>query len=427
MKVPPVKGTRDFYPPQMAIRNYIVDGWKAASLRNGFEEYDGPIFEYLKMYQIKSGDEIVEQLFNFTDRGDRKLAIRPEITPTLARMVNQQINSLPRPIKWFSVPRLCRAERPQKGRLREFFQWNIDIIGIDDVLADAEVIFTAINYLQATGLTADDIVVKISSRKMLAAILKEIGIKEKDLESIYTILDKRAKVPDDAFEEMLAEKISDADIRQKVTQLMAAESIDSLSDIVSLSDKANESVDELKKLFQLLETMGVTDFCKFDITIVRGLAYYTGIVFEIYDKQSQLRAIGGGGRYDNLLKQFGGPQVSATGFGIGDCVLGILLEEKGLLDGKENNRQIDYFVACADKQFAKNALEITTKIRRAGFSASFSYKATGLGKQLKQASAENAKKAIIIGEEFEKNQLAVKDLESGDQTLVDIDKFFSQL
>jgi len=262
---------------------------------------------------------------------------------------------------------------------------------------------------------------------MLAAILKEIGIKEKDLESIYTVLDKRAKVPDDAFEEMLAEKIPDAEIRQKITQLMAAESIDNLSDIVPLLDKANESVAELKKLFQLLDTMGVTDFCKFDITVVRGLAYYTGIVFEIYDKKSQLRAIGGGGRYDNLLKQFGGPQISATGFGIGDCILGILLEEKGLLDGKSNNRQIDYFVACVDEQFAQKALEITTKIRRAGVSASFSYKATGLGKQLKQASAENAKKAIIIGEEFEKNQLAIKDMESGDQTLVDIDKFFSQL
>ena len=164
MKIPPVKGTRDFYPDQMRVRNFIVDGWKKVSLRNGFEEYDGPIFEYLKMFQIKSGDEIADQLFNFTDRGNRQLAIRPEITPTLARMVNQKINSLARPIKWFSVPRLCRAERPQKGRLREFFQWNIDIIGVDDVLADAEVIFTSIDYLQQLGLTAQDIKVKISSR-----------------------------------------------------------------------------------------------------------------------------------------------------------------------------------------------------------------------------------------------------------------------
>ncbi|MHC4629559.1 MAG: ATP phosphoribosyltransferase regulatory subunit, partial [Planctomycetota bacterium] len=169
MKIPPVKGTRDFYPPQMAVRNFIVDGWKQASLRNGFEEYDGPIFEYLKMFQIKSGDEIVEQLFSLQDRGGRDLALRPEITPTLARMVNQQINSLPKPIKWFSVPRLFRAERPQKGRLREFFQWNVDIIGVDAVLADAEVIFTTVDYLRDLGLSDKDIRVKISSRKLLSS------------------------------------------------------------------------------------------------------------------------------------------------------------------------------------------------------------------------------------------------------------------
>jgi histidyl-tRNA synthetase len=156
MKISPVKGTRDFYPPQMAVRNFIADGWKAASRRCGFEEFDGPIFEYLQMYQIKSGNEIVEQLFHLTDRGGRDLAIRPEITPTLARMVNQQINALPRPIKWFSIPRLCRAERPQKGRLREFFQWNIDIIGEESVLADAEVIFCSLDYLRSTGLTPKD-------------------------------------------------------------------------------------------------------------------------------------------------------------------------------------------------------------------------------------------------------------------------------
>ncbi|HOV77014.1 MAG TPA: ATP phosphoribosyltransferase regulatory subunit, partial [Sedimentisphaerales bacterium] len=157
MKIPPVKGTRDFYPEQMARRNWIIDGWKKVSLRNGFEEYDGPIFEHLQMYQLKSGQEIVEQLFSLQDRGGRDLAIRPEITPTLARMVNQQINSLPRPIKWFAVPRLCRAERPQKGRLREFFQWNVDIIGEDRADADAEIIFTTIDYLRSVGLTAKDI------------------------------------------------------------------------------------------------------------------------------------------------------------------------------------------------------------------------------------------------------------------------------
>ncbi len=426
MKIPPVKGTRDFYPAEMAIRNYIVDGWKTVSLRNGFEEYDGPIFEYLKMFQIKSGDEIAEQLFSLTDRGGRELAIRPEITPTLARMVNQQINSLAKPIKWFSVPRLCRAERPQRGRLREFFQWNIDIIGVDDVLADAEVIFCALDYLQNAGLTTKDIIVKISSRKMLAQLLMAIGIKEKDLEPLYYVLDKRAKVSDEAFEDMLAEKISDAGIRQKVTQLMATKSIEQLSDIVELSQKAKESIDELKRLFELMDTMGVGDFCKFDITIVRGLAYYTGIVFEIYDKQSQLRAIGGGGRYDNLLKQFGGPQIPATGFGIGDCVLEILLEEKGLL--KPEQRELDYFIVCLKEVYKYKAVESVAKLRTKGFSVNFSYNAgKQLGKQLKDASKANAKRCIIIGDEIEKNQLIVKNMTTGEQKLIDKDKFFSQL
>jgi histidyl-tRNA synthetase len=427
MKIPPVKGTRDFYPPEMAIRNFIVDGWKKTSMRNGFEEYDGPIFEYLQMYQIKSGDEIVEQLFSFKDRGERDLAIRPEITPTLARMVNQQINSLPRPIKWFSVPRLCRAERPQKGRLREFFQWNIDIIGIDDCLADAEIIFCAIDYLRQAGLTAGDIVVRISSRRMLAELLLAIGIAEEQLESVYAVLDKRSKVSDEAFEEILKEKITDPDKRRKITQLMTTQSIEQLSDIVQLSEKARQSIDELKRLFELLNVMGIGDFCRFDIAIVRGLAYYTGIVFEVYDKSSQLRAIGGGGRYDNLLKQFGGPAISATGFGMGDCVLGILLEEKGLLGKQIKPRQIDYFVACADEKYFEKAIWTVAKLRLAGFSASFSYKAGNLGKQFKQASAENAKKVVIIGEELKNNQLAVKDMATGDQQLVDIDKFLSQL
>jgi len=426
MKIPPVKGTRDFYPPDMAVRNFIIDGWKKVSLRNGFEEYDGPIFEYLKMFQLKSGDEIAEQLFSLKDRGGRDLAIRPEITPTLARMVNQQINSLPKPIKWFSVPRLCRAERPQRGRLREFFQWNIDIIGEDNVLADAETIFCALDYLQEVGLTPDDIVVKISSRKMLAAILQTIGIAANKLEDLYALLDKRSRLPQEAFEKMLTEQVANENKHKKILELMAVESIKQIGDCLQLSETAKESVDELKRLFELLNVMGIADFCVFDIGVVRGLAYYTGIVYEIYDKSSELRAIGGGGRYDDLLKQFGGPAIPATGFGIGDCVLGILLEEKGLLEKQLPSRQPDYFVAFIDKQFFQKAIEITTKLRRAGLSANFSYKSAGLSKQLKEASAQNAKKCIIIGEEFNNNQLVVKDMATGKQELVNVDEFLSQ-
>ncbi|MHC4593965.1 MAG: histidine--tRNA ligase [Planctomycetota bacterium] len=427
MKIPPVKGTRDFYPPDMARRNWIIDGWKRVSLRNGFEEYDGPIFEYLKMFQIKSGDEIAEQLFSLQDRGGRELALRPEITPTLARMVNQQISSLPRPIKWFSVPRLFRAERPQRGRLREFFQWNIDIIGVDESTADAEVIFCALDYLREIGLTPDDIVVKISSREMLAALLQTIGIAESELEGLYLVLDKRNRLSDDAFEEMLAERVADEDKRKKILELMSVESIGEIGDCLELTDAAKESVDELGRLFELLGVMGVADFCRFDIGIVRGLAYYTGIVYEIYDKASELRAIGGGGRYDDLLKQFSGLAIPATGFGIGDCVLAILLEEKGLLQKQLPVRKLDYFVACVDEVHREGAIKLTMKLRSAGWTAGFSYKAARLGKQLKKADNQSAKKCIIIGRELvEKNELVIKDMATGEQELVDYDKFLAK-
>ncbi|MDD5459539.1 MAG: histidine--tRNA ligase [Phycisphaerae bacterium] len=421
MKISPVKGTRDFYPPQMAVHNWIIGGWKKASLRNGFEEYDGPIFEYLQMYQVKSGDEIVEQLFNFEDRGGRSLAIRPEITPTLARMVNQQINSLPRPIKWFSVPRLCRAERPQKGRLREFFQWNIDIIGVDDVLADAEVIFTSIDYLRQIGLTKNDVKARISSRKLLAAFLEAIGIsKEKD-ETIYPTLDKKAKLPSEAFEQLLSEKVS---VQQKgqIGQFMELSSPADVKTILPQADGAlAESVDEIMRLFELLDTMGVAQYCVFDPSIVRGLAYYTGVVFEIHDCVGELRAICGGGRYDNLLRDFGGPAIPATGMGMGDCVLEILLEQRGLLPAPAT-RKLDYFVAYVDEKYRQKAVETVAGLRAAGFAADFSYKAAGLGKQLKQASSLGAAKAVIIGEEIEDGKVAIKDMRSGEQTEAGLDE-----
>jgi len=431
MKIPQVKGTRDFYPPQMAVRNWIIDGWKRVSRRNGFEEYDGPILEHLQMYQVKSGDEIVEQLFSLQDRGGRELAIRPEITPTLARMVNQQINSLPRPIKWFSVPRLCRAERPQKGRLREFFQWNIDIIGEDSVRADADIIFTTVDYLRDVGLTADDIVMKLSSRRMLAAALMKIGVPPDRLDSLYAVLDKKNKLPGETFEKMLDEFLADPAIVSKVRAFMELESIRQIEDMFG----RHEAVDELAELMSLLESMEIGDYCRFDPGIVRGLAYYTGIVFEVYDKASEFRAICGGGRYDNLLKDFGGPAISATGMGMGDCVLEILLREKGLLDAGKMKSGLEYFIACVSDiaAFQDNrtplsiAVELAAKIRRVNKSVDVSYKLGGLGKQLKEAAARNAKKCIIIGEEFNQKQLVIKDMATGEQQTVGYNAFLAGL
>ena len=433
MKIQPVKGTRDFYPPDMARRNWIIDGWKKVSVRNGFEEYDGPIFEYLKMFQIKSGDEIVDQLFSLKDRGGRDLALRPEITPTLARMVNQQINSLPKPIKWFSVPRLFRAERPQKGRLREFFQWNIDIIGVDDVLADAEVILTTLDYLEDVGLTPDDIVVKISSRKMLAAVLNEIGIPAESLEFLYSILDKRNRLPANAFEEMLIELLEDSEMVRKVQVFMELENIQQIEGMFGRL----EEFDEIVNLMHYLNRMGIGDYYRFDPSIVRGLAYYTGIVFEIYDKASELRAVAAGGRYDNLLKDFGGPPIPATGMGMGDCVLEILLREKGLLEVQLSKRGLDFFVAYVpsimafEDEHKSTPFEVAARfariLRKNDRNVDLSYKFTSLAKQLKQASEKNAEKCIIIGEEFKENNLVVKDMATGEQELVNIEEFLSKL
>ncbi len=428
MDIQAVKGTRDFYPEDMAKRNFIVDLWKQVSLRNGFVEYDGPIFEYLQMYQLKSGDEIASQLFAFEDRGGRMLAIRPEITPTLARMINQRINTLPRPLKWFSVPRLCRAERPQKGRLREFFQWNIDIIGVDDCLADAEVIFCAVDYLLQTGLTSNDVVVKISSRKLIAALLEYFGIEKKQFEKAYTVLDKKNKMPQETFEKMLEETIPDTAKRQKVLQLMSVESLEQLEDFAGFDKNAKEAIEELKKLFEYLYLMGVSGFCRFDIGVVRGLAYYTGIVFEIYDKSEQLRAICGGGRYDNLLADFGGPKIGATGFGMGDCVLSIVLEEKGLFKNLMEESSLEYFVAFAEDSWQNKAIELVAKLRRASVRADFSYKGGSLSKQLKQASDYGAARCIIIGGEFtQAGQLIIKDMNKGTQQTVLAREFLDRL
>jgi len=356
-------------------------------------------------------------------------------------MVNQQINSLPKPIKWFSVPRLFRAERPQKGRLREFFQWNIDIIGADDnVLADAEVIFTTIDYLQEVGLSSKDVKVKMSSRKLLAAVLRNIGIPEDKHDALYTLLDKKAKLPPKTFTEMLDKQVHDSKQANKIKAFMELESVPHVEKMFSRDNEVVMANDELAEVRHRLDQMGVADYCIFDPSIVRGLAYYTGVVFEVHDVVGDLRAICGGGRFDNLLHDFGGPLIPATGMGMGDCVLQILFEQKGLIDKNLPEKQLDYFVATVDKPLnigmADGVVEkteedivvqLTAKLRLAGYFATFSYKAGGLSKQLKEASDRNAGKCIIIGEEFKNNQLVVKDMATGKQELVDYDKFLSGL
>jgi histidyl-tRNA synthetase len=323
---------------------------------------------------------------------------------------------------------LFRAERPQKGRLREFFQWNIDIIGVDQSLADAEIIFTTVDYLRQVGLTPKDVKVRISSRKLLAAVLKSYGIPADKMDALYVILDKKAKLPAETFEHMLAEQVPDQFTLDKILAFMRVDSMPALEELIENDSDEFVAYTEVKTVLATLEVMGVGDFCVYDPSIVRGLAYYTGIVFEVHEAGGELRAICGGGRYDNLLRDFGGPPISATGMGMGDCVLEILLREKGLLGDSISQVGPDYFIAFAEGYGGGTVYKISAELRSRGFSAAFSYKSkAGLSKQFKEASSQNVRKCIIVGDEFKENKLAVKDMATGKQELVGYDAFLDGL
>ena len=415
-----VKGTRDFYPDEMRLRNYITDAWRAVSLRNGFEEYDAPIFEYLDLFTVKSGDEIASQLFSFTDRGGRNLAIRPEITPSLARMVAAKINSLPRPIKWFSVPRLCRAENPQKGRLREFFQWNVDIIGVDDIQADVECIFVAADFLREVNLTADDACVRIGSRPITVAALRAGGVDDDKIDTALGLLDKITKIEPSAFIKLIEGSGLTMDSLAVAKSLQNVKSVDEIRGIFPNRDSAlDEDINRLDQLFGKLELMGIGDYAQLDMTIVRGLAYYTGVVYEVFDRENSLRALAGGGRYDRLLEVVGGPGVGATGFGMGDVVLGILLQEKNKILPVLLTSQLEFYVIDGEDDVFPEVMKIVGELRKGGFITDYSFKRQNVGKQLKEANRREACVGVIV----RKNAIGLKNLQSGEQDDVTLGDF----
>ncbi len=426
MKIQAIKGTRDFYPEVMRVRNYILDAWRRVSLRNGFEEYDAPILESLSLFTVKSGEEIAEQLFSFTDRGNRNIALRPEITPSLARMVAAKINTLPRPIKWFSLPRLFRAERPQRGRLREFFQWNIDIIGEESIQADAECIYTLIDFLREVNLSPDDIQVHIGLRPAVSAMLTKYGVAEEQMDKAFLALDKKPKIPPAAFETMMTDLGLSPEQIKDITTFMDCPpetAIDQLSAIEGI----DEHTANLKTLFATLETMGVADYVRVDFHIVRGLAYYTGVVYEALAAGE--RAVAGGGRYDNLLQLVGGPPAGATGFGMGDVVLGILLDEQGKLPADLQSPSLDVFVIDAGDDTTDAMVHLVGDLRERGVVCDYSFKRTGVKKQLKEANRRGAKQVILI-EQADLSlpeSLSVKTFATGEQTAMSKDKFLANL
>jgi histidyl-tRNA synthetase len=407
------KGTRDFYPDDMALREAIFSSWRATCVRYAFEPYDAPTFEHLELYTQKSGDEIEKQLYVFEDKAQRRLALRPELTPSLARMVAARGNTLKRPVRWYSIPRLYRYEKMQKGRLREFFQLNMDILGIPDVSADAELIAASIDMMRDLGFSAADFSVLVSSRTLLEEIFLSMGVPGEKLPALYAVLDKRHKIPAQEFEAELASIVSPAVSAVAIRDALAVSSLADLSQI----GKNLPSVEKLQQLLDCIAGYGLGEYASFDLGVVRGLAYYTGIVFELFDRKRSLRAIAGGGRYDKLVKLYGGPDTPAVGFAAGDVVLGEMLNEKGF---SAKSPRSSVFIASLDESGnSLSAIRTAAELRNAGISCEFSLKKTGIGKQMEQAHSARSSLVVIIGGEEEKEgKVKVRNMKSGEESFV---------
>ncbi|MDG5815375.1 histidine--tRNA ligase [Chitinispirillales bacterium ANBcel5] len=406
------RGTRDFYPEDMAFQQFIFDSWRKSSEKYGFEQCEGPMFEHLEVYSKKSGNEIEKQLYSFEDKGGRSLSLRPELTPTVARMVASRGTNLKRPVRWYSIPRLFRYEKMQRGRLREFFQLNMDLLGIEDVSADAELIAASISMMRDFGFSSQDFKARISSRTLLEELFESIGIPKTRHGALYALLDKKHKIPSDIYDVELEKTVGDCCIRDKVKNIFSLVSLDEVEEKFGLLP----SVKNLKHLFSLLNSYGMKDYTVFDIGIVRGLAYYTGVVFELFDVDKSMRAIAGGGRYDTLIKLYGGPPTPAVGFAAGDVVLGDFLKEKGIQPPLPPRS--DIFLVSINISYDE-IIKTAQILRQNSISCEFSLRENiAVGKQLKAANAARAKYVLFVGgEEYNEGKLRLKDMETGSEEL----------
>ncbi|HVS73058.1 MAG TPA: histidine--tRNA ligase [Phycisphaerae bacterium] len=409
----PPPGTRDFFPADMALRRYLEDTWRAVSLRHGFLEVDGPTFEFLDLYKIKSGDEIVSQLFHFDSREDKSgktdtFALRPEFTPTLARMVAAKANALPRPIKWFSIPRCYRAERQQKGRLKEFIQWNVDMLGggggdTPDQRRqfDLETVALCLDCLRTLGLASTNVQLLWNDRQLVEHLFTLAAIPPERYSFAFHLLDRLAKLNPDQRKKLYAENAIPAPEQAFFEQLAAGENPRSPAFWNQPGAHHQAYVDTIERtqleIENKLALMGLPGYAQYEPSIVRGLAYYTGFVWEVADTSGQNRALAGGGRYDKLIEMFGGPSLPATGFGMGDVVLALLLAEK-------NKLPATLYTGPAPDVFIANALDTPDEtlrqlalLRAAGLTAITSYKATkNIGKLLEEAGKARARFALLL-------------------------------
>jgi histidyl-tRNA synthetase len=397
----PLPGFRDFLPGDCAARNYIFARWREVARRYGFVEWDGPVLEPTDLYRKKSGAEIVDQLFNFTDKGEREVSLRPELTPTLARAVAAHERTFKKPLKWFSVGQFFRYEKQQRGRLREHYQLNCDIIGESDFAADIELIALCIDILRAFGLTEDDFVVRISDREFWTDFLRQQKLPTERWEEVLQIIDKSGREPREKTEEKLGKLAGP---------------------VFSIFDKGGRS-GKLDRLVDGLGARGLAGFVDIDVKIVRGLAYYTGTVFEVFDRAGKLRAIAGGGRYDNLIGQMSDGAVSmpALGFAMGDVVLGELLRERPAPREKleaavKDQNKIDIYVVIAKETRRADALEQIQELRDRGYRVDYPLTADKVAKQFQTAENARARIALLYGDEWP--QVKVKNLASREESLI---------
>lgn len=404
------KGSRDFYPEDMKIRNFIFDNWKKVCKSYGYDEYDGPFLESFEIYAAKSGEELVnDQLYSFTDRGDRKVAIRPEMTPTLARMIAQKVNELPRPIRWFSIANFWRYEKPQKGRGREFFQLNTDVFGVDGIEADFEIISIMAVVMKNLGAKEEMFEIRINNRKLMDDFYKKIGLKDNQIKITNKAIDKSSKISKEEFEKWLKDdaKIDDKQIRQLSDFIRIPYPV-----IEELSLEGSEGANEIIKLMELIEKSNIKNFVKINVSTIRGLDYYTGTVFEIFDLNPEnSRAIAGGGRYDDLIGLFGKEKLTGTGFAMGDITLVDFLKTWELLPKFDKN--YGYFVTLwpsEDQKYFDKSLEVSNVLRSKGLEVStWLEKNTKIEKQLKYADKKGFEFVVIIGEnEMNKETVTIK-------------------
>lgn len=414
----PPSGTRDFFPAEMRQQRYLFDKFREVADLYGFSEYDAPVLEHEELYKRKAGEEITEQMYNFIDKDEAAVTLRPEMTPSLARMVLQLMRaetgqmSVQMPLKWYSVPQCWRYETTQRGRKREHYQWNMDIVGMPGIHAEVELLSAICTFFERVGITSDDVGLKVNSRKILGAMCKNAGVADDRFAETCVIIDKLDKIGACAVREELTEKVGlPAEVGEKITTAMAAKSLDEFAALAGVTD--SPEVAELTTLFDLAADYGFRDFIQFDASVVRGLAYYTGVVFEGFDKKGVLRAICGGGRYDRLLSLYGSPkEIPCVGFGFGDCVLDELLKEKNVKP--DLPEKVDYVVAPYNHDFMGKAMHVARQLRLAGKSVDlFPEPAKKVAKAFNYADRVGAVRiAFVAPGEWERGTVTIKDLRS---------------